>query len=94
MIIVKLSYLENLRTVYFIKSDIFNYWIMSKIFKLFAEYFVFFMGFLFIFVVGFLYAYIKPEGMLFNIIFLTIAIGWVIFMVKYFWELLDKNKFK
>ena len=64
---------------------------LSKIFRLFAEYFVFVIGFLFIFVVGFFYAYIKPQGLLFNIVFLAIAVGWVIFMVKYFWELLDKN---
>lgn len=64
---------------------------MSRIFKFFAEYFVFFVGFLFIFVIGFLYAYIKPEGLLFNIVFLIISVGWVVFMVKYFWELLEKN---
>jgi hypothetical protein len=64
---------------------------MSRIFKLFAEYFVFLIGFLFIFVVGFLYAYIKPEGLLFNVVFLAIAVGWIIFMVRYFWELIDKN---
>lgn len=65
--------------------------LFSRIFKLFAEYFVFIIGFLFIFGVGFLYAYIKPEGLLFNVVFLAIAIGWIIFMVKYFWELLDKD---
>lgn len=70
------------------------YWNMgflSRIFKLFAEYFVFIVGLLFIFVVGLLYAYIKPEGLVFNVVFLAIAVGWVVFMVKYFWELLDKN---
>ncbi len=65
---------------------------VSKVFKLLAEYFVFLIGFVFIFVVGFLYAYIKPEGWLFNIVFLAIAIGWVVFMVRYFWELIDRNK--
>ncbi|OGM08773.1 hypothetical protein A2Z67_01850 [Candidatus Woesebacteria bacterium RBG_13_36_22] len=64
---------------------------LSKIFKLFAEYFVFLVGLLFIFVIGFLYAYIKPEGLLFNVVFLAIAIGWVTFIVKYFWELLERN---
>ncbi len=67
---------------------------LSNIIKFFAEYFIFLVGFLFIFVVGFLYAYIKPEGIVFNIIFLIIAVGWVIFMVKYFWELIDKNSKK
>lgn len=64
---------------------------MSRLFKFIAEYFVYLVGFLFIFVIGLLYAYIKPEGLLFNIIFLLITLGWVIFMVRYFWELLDKN---
>lgn len=67
---------------------------LTQIFKLFAEYFVFFVGLIFIFVVGFLYAYIKPRGLLFNMVFLVIAVGWVIFMVKYFWEILDKNSKK
>ena len=64
---------------------------LSKIFRFFAEYFIFLAGFLFIFVIGFLYAYIRPEGALFNVIFLVIAIGWVIFMVRYFWEILEKS---
>ena len=64
---------------------------MSNILKFFAEYFVFLIGIIFIFVVGFLYAYIKPEGLVFNIVFLLIALGWIVFMVKYFWELLEKD---
>ena len=66
---------------------------LSKIFRFFAEFFVFFVGLLFIFVIGFIYAYIKPEGLLFNIVFLAIVVSWVIFMVKYFWELLEKHKY-
>lgn len=66
--------------------------LFKKIFRYFAEYFVFLIGFLFIFVVGLLYAYIRPEGLLFNVVFLVIAIGWIVFMVRYFWELIDKNK--
>ena len=54
--------------------------LMSRFFKLFAEYFVFLIGFLFIFVVGLLYAYIRPEGLLFNVVFLVIAIGWIVFL--------------
>lgn len=63
----------------------------SKFFRFFAEYFVFLVGFLFIFVVGFLYAFIKPEGLLFNLVFLAIAVGWVVYLVKYFWELMEKH---
>jgi len=60
--------------------------------KFIARNFVFFVGFLFIFVFGFLYAYVKPEGLLFNGIFLLVMIGWMVFMIKYFWELMDKDK--
>jgi len=66
--------------------------VISKLIKLFAEYFIFFVGFLFIFVVGFLYAFISPQGLLFNLIFLLIALLWVFFIVKYFWELLEKGE--
>lgn len=59
--------------------------------RFFAEYFVFFVGFLFIFGVGVVYALIRPEGLLFNLVFLAVAIGWVIFLVKYFWELMEKH---
>jgi hypothetical protein len=65
--------------------------VFFKIFKYFAEYFVFIVGLIFIFVIGFFYAYIKPEGLIFNIVFLIITLGWVIFIVRYFWELIEKN---
>jgi len=68
--------------------------LLATIFKFMAEYFVFLAGSVFIFVVGFLYAYIKPSGILFNVVFLVIFIGWIVFMIRYFWELLEKNKSK
>ncbi len=56
-----------------------------------AKNFVFFVGIIFIFVFGFLYAYVKPQGIIFNGVFLLIVIGWVIFMIRYFWELMEKD---
>jgi hypothetical protein len=66
--------------------------ILKRMFRFVATYFVFFVGFLFIFVIGLFYAFIRPEGMLFNLIFLIIAVGWVIFIIRYFWELMEKKK--
>ncbi|OGM10610.1 hypothetical protein A2159_03225 [Candidatus Woesebacteria bacterium RBG_13_34_9] len=66
--------------------------LLKKMGRLFAEYFVFFVGFLFIFVIGFIYAMMKPQGITMNAIFLIITIGWIVFLIKYFWELLEKNK--
>ena len=63
----------------------------QKIVRFFAEYFVFLGGFLFIFGVGVVYALVRPEGLVFNLVFLAVAIGWVIFLVKYFWELMEKH---
>lgn len=60
--------------------------------KFVAEYFVFLGGLLFVFVIGFLYAMIRPEGIVFNIIFLFIVSGWVIFLIKYFWDILENQK--
>ena len=65
---------------------------LSKVLRFVAENFVFLVGFLFIFVIGFLYALIKPQGFLFNIVFLLITVVWIIFMVRYFWELMEKNE--
>lgn len=65
--------------------------VIRKIFRFIGEYFVFVGGFLFVFVIGALYAFIRPEGLVFNLVFLLIAVGWVVFLIRYFWELLDKN---
>jgi hypothetical protein len=65
---------------------------MRKLWRFFAEYFVFVGGFLFIFVVGVIYALIRPESMAINLIFLLITIGWIVFLIKYFWDILEKGK--
>jgi len=65
---------------------------IEKIWRFFAEYFVFVGGFLFIFAIGALYAYLRPQGVLFNVIFLIITIGWIVFLIRYFWDLLEKKK--
>ncbi|KKQ36353.1 MAG: hypothetical protein US53_C0056G0008 [Candidatus Woesebacteria bacterium GW2011_GWA1_37_7] len=59
-----------------------------------AEYFVFFVGLLFIFVIGGVYAFLRPEGLVINLIFLIIALGWIIFLIKYFWDIMDKGRDK
>ena len=57
-----------------------------------AKNFVFVVGIIFIFVFGFLYSYLRPQGAVFNTIFLIIVVGWIVFMIKYFWELMEKDK--
>jgi hypothetical protein len=65
--------------------------ILKKIARFIAEYFVFFAGFLFIFVVGFLFAFLRPEGFLVNAVFLAIIVGWIIYLIKYFWDIMGKK---
>jgi hypothetical protein len=71
------------------------YWFMgfiNRFWRFFAKNFVFLVGFLFIFVFGFIYAYLRPQGVLINVIFFVIMLGWMIFIIKYFWELMEKDK--
>ncbi|OGM18846.1 hypothetical protein A2686_02290 [Candidatus Woesebacteria bacterium RIFCSPHIGHO2_01_FULL_38_10] len=65
---------------------------IKKIFRFLAEYFVFLGGLLFIFTMGAIYAFLQPEGTLVNITFLIIVVGWIIFLIKYFWDLVEKDK--
>jgi cytochrome c biogenesis protein CcdA len=65
---------------------------IKKILNFFAKYFVFAVGFLFVFVIGFIYAMLRPEGILVNAIFLIIVLGWIVFIIFYFWDLIEKNK--
>jgi hypothetical protein len=65
---------------------------IKKIFELIAEYFAFFAGFLFVFVLGLVYAIFRPEGLVFNLVFIVVITGFVIYLVKSFWELLEKGK--
>lgn len=62
-----------------------------KIGRLIGNYFAFVGGFLFIFTLGVIYAFIKPQGLLINGIFIVLGFGWMGFLVKYFWELMEKN---
>ncbi|OGM23610.1 hypothetical protein A2865_03565 [Candidatus Woesebacteria bacterium RIFCSPHIGHO2_01_FULL_39_17] len=66
--------------------------LVKNILRFIASYFVFVGGFLFIFAIGVLYAYLRPQGVLFNVVFLIITIGWVIFLIRYFWDLMEKNR--
>lgn len=63
---------------------------IKKMARFFAEYFIFVVGFLFIFVIGGLYAFLRPQGWV-SAIFLVIAIGWIVYLTKNFWEIIDKN---
>ena len=65
--------------------------VIKKILRFIAKNFVFFVGFLFIFVFGFMYAYLRPQGVVFNAIFLVIVVGWIVFLIKYFWEIMEKD---
>lgn len=64
---------------------------IKSVLKLIAEYFVFLGGFLFVFAVGAIYAFLRPEGAVVGSIFLIIGIGWILFLIKYFWDLLEKH---
>lgn len=66
--------------------------IVRNILRFFAKNFVFLVGILLIFVFGFIYAYLKPEGIIINSVFFLIVVGWVIFIIKYFWELMEKDR--
>ncbi len=61
------------------------------ILRFIAEYFVFVVGLLFIFLLGIVYALLKLDGLASNIFFLLIALGWVAFLIRYFWELMEKK---
>jgi len=65
---------------------------LRKILRFIANYFVFVGGFLFVFTIGVLYAFIRPEGLFLNIFFLVLIVFWIIFLIKYFWEVMEKNK--
>ena len=64
---------------------------IKNILKFIATYFVFVGGILFIFGIGLIFAYLRPQGFLINAIFLIITIGWIIFITKYFWDLMEKK---
>ena len=65
---------------------------IKKFFRFLANYFAFVGGLLFIFTLGVIYAFIKPQGILINGIFLLLGIGWAVFLIKYFWDLVEKNE--
>ena len=65
--------------------------LVKKIGRFVAEYFIFVVGFLFIFVIGGFYAFLRPQGWV-SAVFLIIAIGWIVYLTKYFWEVMDKHK--
>lgn len=65
---------------------------VKKLFQFIAKNFVFVGGILFVFVIGLVYSLLRPESIWVNVIFLAIVLGWVVFIIVYFWDLMDKNK--
>lgn len=66
--------------------------LFKKTFRFFAEYFVFVAGLLFAFVLGAVYAIARPRGILVNVVFLLIIFGWLAYLIKNFWDLMEKRK--
>ena len=60
----------------------------------FSEYIVFIAGLLFIFVLGLIYSFIEPESLIIKAVFVLIVIGWTAFLIKYFWDLIEKGRKK
>jgi hypothetical protein len=48
---------------------------------------------LFIFAIGAVYALLRPEDLIIHIVFLIIVIGWIIFVIKLIWDLIEGDKF-
>jgi hypothetical protein len=65
---------------------------IMKIFTLINSWFTFLLGLIFIFGIGLIYAYLQPEDLWLNIVFLVIALGWVAFTIKYIWDVMDKKR--
>ena len=68
--------------------------IIKRIFQFFAEYFVFVAQILFAFVLGAVYAIAQPKGFWPNLAFLLIIVGWLAYLIKNFWDLMEKRKGK
>lgn len=66
--------------------------IIKRFFAFFAEYFVFVVGALFAFVLGLVYAIYSPKGILVNLAFLLVIFGWLAYLIKNFWDLMEKKK--
>ena len=65
---------------------------IRNIFSFIIEYFMLFIGLVFIFAMGVVYAVLRPQGVLVSILFLIIGFGWTLYMIKYFWDLIDKRQ--
>lgn len=65
--------------------------LLRRIVRYIALNFVFFGGFAFVFGLGLVYAFVKPEGVLVRGIFLLLGAGWILFLIRYFWEILERR---
>lgn len=59
-----------------------------------TSYLVFAVELAFIFFIGLLYAFIQPEEIWVKLIFLVIAFGWVIYIIKSIWEFIEWKSMK
>lgn len=66
--------------------------LFKKTFRFFAEYFVYVAGIVFAFVLGLVYAISRPKGIFVNLAFLLIIFGWLAYLIKNFWDLMEKRK--
>lgn len=67
---------------------------MEESLKKVTNYIVFAVEIAFIFIIGLLYAFIQPEELWVKLIFLVIAFGWVIFIIKSIWDYIERKSMK
>lgn len=65
---------------------------MRSFFQFFSQSITLVLGLVFIFGMGLLYAFVRPEELIINLIFFVIVLGWLVFVIKYVWDALDKGK--
>jgi hypothetical protein len=67
---------------------------MNESVKKFTSFTVFVVELIFIFFIGLLYAFIQPEELWVKSVFLLIAFGWVIYIIRSVWDFIEKKNYK
>lgn len=66
----------------------------NRLIMLFSQYFGLIIGIIFAFGIGTAYAVLQPNDVVISsIIFISLA-GWLIYIIKFVWDLVDKRKIK
>jgi len=65
-----------------------------RIIGVFSQYVGLVIGVVFAFILGLIYAVLRPKQIFVNIIILVNLLGWLIYIIKFIWEMLDKRKEK